>query len=121
MTATAARGTYWSHADAPSAIVRCANGDEESELVAAGFTRITALYNPHPHRCAGLPEGTRAYVAALPQGERVTVYYDTPDGMDCLARAFRFCGGCGASASFLLALLRGEAPELPFGDPVGVR
>lgn len=43
MTATAARGTYWSHADAPSAIVRCANGDEESELVAAGFTRITAL------------------------------------------------------------------------------
>ena len=77
--------------------------------------------NPHPHRCAGLPEGTRAYVASMPQGERVLVYYDTPDGMDCLARAFPYCPQCGGHASFLLAVLRGEAPELPFGDPVGVR
>lgn len=72
----------------------------------------TELYNPHPHRCAGLPEGTRAYVASMPQGERVLVYYDTPDGMDCLARAFRFCPGCGGHASLLLAVLRGEVADI---------
>lgn len=64
----------------------------------------TDRYNPHPHRCAGLPDFTRAYAVVLPQGERVQVYADYGEClMDSLVRAFPYCPGCGAHASFLLA------------------
>lgn len=77
--------------------------------VRRAFRDAACVAAANPHRCAGLPEGVRAYVTALPQGERVQVYYDTADGMDCLARAFPYCPQCGASASFLIALTREPA------------
>lgn len=83
------------------------------------------MTTPIPHRCAGLPDGTRAYLTALPQGDRVQVYYDTADGMDCLARAFGFCPGCGRPADYIrtveraAAWLEGRRP-LPFSDPSAI-
>lgn len=63
------------------------------------------MTTPIAHRCPGLPDHTRAYVVELPEGVRLLVMadFERDSGPDTLSRIYSYCGGCGASASFLLA------------------
>lgn len=69
---------------------------------------------PIAHRCPALPEHTRAYVVELPEGVRLLVMadFERADGPDTVSRIYSYCGGCGASASFLLAEHRTPAGAL---------
>lgn len=72
------------------------------------------MTTPIAHRCPALPDATRVYVVELPEGVRLLTMadFERADGPDTVSRIYSYCGGCGSSASFLLAEHRTPAGAL---------